>query len=149
MSSPTSTALTVTSRHIPSEIWTEIFAQLPREVLMHVALTHGLFHRITRPLLFRDFEFHPYTTIPGYYLTHCPPSRLSLPDVEPVDYLLQRLQFWFSADIAPFVRTCRVTSLVFTAGVRSTSSVITQSRSLNSSRVHFFIQNCLFHDILT
>ncbi|KAJ7145636.1 hypothetical protein C8R44DRAFT_723558 [Mycena epipterygia] len=65
MSFATSTALAVASRHIPSEIWTEIFAQLPRVVLMHTALAHGLFHRTTRPLLFCDFELHPYTIMAG------------------------------------------------------------------------------------
>ncbi|KAJ6630541.1 hypothetical protein B0H10DRAFT_2207627 [Mycena sp. CBHHK59/15] len=71
MSSATSsTTSTVAPHHVPNEIWAEIFAHLPRELLMHVDLTHWLFHRlirITHPLLLRDLEFHPYMDIAGYY----------------------------------------------------------------------------------
>lgn len=65
------------------------------------------FYRIDRPLLFRDFEFHPYLCLAGF--TRCPPAGLVIPEAEYIPPLLQRLQFWSGPDIRPLVRTCRVT----------------------------------------
>ncbi|KAF8215618.1 hypothetical protein K438DRAFT_1560595, partial [Mycena galopus ATCC 62051] len=94
--------------HIPEEIWAETFVHLPRTALPQVNLTHRTFHRITRPLLFRHFEFHPYMGIAGYQITACPPSGLLIPYAEHMPSLFDRLQFWSSPVIVPLVRTCRV-----------------------------------------
>ncbi|KAJ7935964.1 hypothetical protein B0H13DRAFT_1589952, partial [Mycena leptocephala] len=96
-------------QHIPDEIWAEIFAHLSRKSLAHADLTNWRFHRITRPLLFRELEFHPYTCIAGYPVTRCPSSALALPSrPEDIDLVLQRLQFWSTESISPCVRTCRL-----------------------------------------
>ncbi|KAJ7446115.1 hypothetical protein FB451DRAFT_791514 [Mycena latifolia] len=99
----------VASDHIPTELWARIFDYLPRDALMHVDLTHRLFAHIARPLLFRDFEFRPYSLIPGVNVVGAPPSAIALPAAEQVDLLLQRLEFWTSANIALCVRSCHVT----------------------------------------
>ncbi|KAJ7181430.1 hypothetical protein C8R43DRAFT_1229320 [Mycena crocata] len=83
--------------NIPDEIWEEIFCQLPRDVLMEVGLVNWRFHRLCRPLVFREFQL----------------ERPILPDAESStqqweDLFLLRLQFWTSAEIAPLVHTCRL-----------------------------------------
>ncbi|KAJ6457365.1 hypothetical protein C8R45DRAFT_1033500 [Mycena sanguinolenta] len=99
-----------TVSRVPEEIWSEIFLHLPRAALPQVNLTQRTFHHIVHPLLFRHLEFHPYNCLAGYSSVNCPPSGLGIPDEEHVIFLLQRLQFWSSSDIAPLVRTCRVSN---------------------------------------
>ncbi|KAK6991752.1 hypothetical protein R3P38DRAFT_3090748 [Favolaschia claudopus] len=93
---------------LPEETLAEIFAFLPRSVLPPVNLTAKSFHRIARPLLFRDLQIHPYVCIAGYSVLDCPPSGLAIPSEIHITYLLERLQYWASPDIAPLVRTCSV-----------------------------------------
>ncbi|KAK7013113.1 hypothetical protein R3P38DRAFT_1516869 [Favolaschia claudopus] len=93
---------------LPEETLAEIFAFLPRSVLPQVNLTAKSFHRISRPLLFRDLKIHPYVCIAGYSLLDCPPSGLAIPAEIHIAYLLERLQYWASPEIAPLVRTCSV-----------------------------------------
>ncbi|KAJ6630540.1 hypothetical protein B0H10DRAFT_833176 [Mycena sp. CBHHK59/15] len=89
---------------IPDEMWSEIFAHLPRDALVHVHLAQWRFHCISRPLLFSEFSFHPKNVkrLPGTT------SRVELSQEELVDLVLQRLEFWSSSGIALFIRTCRV-----------------------------------------
>ncbi|KAJ7156167.1 hypothetical protein C8R46DRAFT_1226402 [Mycena filopes] len=93
---------------IPPELWLEIFAHLPSEALPCVHLTNRLFARIVRPLLFQHLEFHPYICLPGYPMSSRSPSGLAIPGPEQLRLLLDRLQFWVAADIAPLVRSCSV-----------------------------------------
>ncbi|KAJ6587389.1 hypothetical protein B0H10DRAFT_2093738 [Mycena sp. CBHHK59/15] len=89
---------------IPDEMWSEIFSHLPRDALVHVHLAQRRFHYISRPLLFSEFRFHPKNV-------KCPPgttSHVEISQEELVDIVLQRLEFWSSSGIAPFIRTCRV-----------------------------------------
>ncbi|KAF7340957.1 hypothetical protein MSAN_02081000 [Mycena sanguinolenta] len=97
-----------TASQVPEEIWAQTFLYLPRAALLQVNLAQRMFHRIAHPLVFHDFDFHPYLTIAGYLITQCPPSGLMIPYEEHIPSLLARLQFWSSPDIAPLVRTCRV-----------------------------------------
>ncbi|KAJ7714511.1 hypothetical protein B0H16DRAFT_1618636 [Mycena metata] len=85
---------------VPNELWLEVFKTLPRENLKDVSLTFHLFCRITRPLLFTHFDFHPYCIGAN--------GALLLPQKEHVDMALERLNFWFSDEIAPSVRSCTV-----------------------------------------
>ncbi|KAJ7648456.1 hypothetical protein B0H17DRAFT_1215640 [Mycena rosella] len=96
------------SRRVPVETWTQIFEELPRDSLSQARLVDALFQRITRPLLFREFNFHPYARrrVERYAL---PTWDLCLPQPAHVELLLQRLQFWLSDEIAPFVRICSIT----------------------------------------
>ncbi|KAJ6514313.1 hypothetical protein C8R47DRAFT_1090915 [Mycena vitilis] len=96
------------SPHLPDEIWTEVLAHLPRDMLSNVNLTSLRLHCLTRPLLFRKFEFHPYTCLPGYRTTSGNPSSLALPGPEQINLVIQRLRFWSTDDIAPFVRSCLI-----------------------------------------
>ncbi|KAJ6542914.1 hypothetical protein B0H19DRAFT_1172412 [Mycena capillaripes] len=98
----------LSSTQLPDEIWAEILAHLPRSSFPHTNLTSWRFHRITRPLLFRDLGFHPYMGIAGYFITSCPPSGLALPGPEQIHLVMERLRFWSSPDIAPLVRSCRI-----------------------------------------
>ncbi|KAJ7480697.1 hypothetical protein FB451DRAFT_959543, partial [Mycena latifolia] len=38
----------------------EVFNHLPRANFKDISLTYRIFHRLSRPLLFADFDFHPY-----------------------------------------------------------------------------------------
>ncbi|KAJ7842818.1 hypothetical protein B0H14DRAFT_1022468 [Mycena olivaceomarginata] len=78
-------------KDVPDEIWTEIFNHLPRNALMQVHLTQRRLRAISRPLLFRQFHFHPQSH-----------NGTSL------DIASQRLQFWVSSEISPLVRRCCV-----------------------------------------
>ncbi|KAJ7477906.1 hypothetical protein B0H11DRAFT_1916765 [Mycena galericulata] len=85
---------------VPDEIWDEIFGYLPRNELMQVQLTQRRFSSISRPLLFREFDFHPYDVRD---------TDQSLPQDVLSDLISRRLKFWTSTEIAPLVRTCRAT----------------------------------------
>ncbi|KAJ7181429.1 hypothetical protein C8R43DRAFT_969147 [Mycena crocata] len=75
---------------IPDEIWEEIFCHLPHAVLKEVGCTHWRFHCLSRPFIFREFDFQE-----PLYGTN-------------LDHGLRRLQFWASPEIAPLIYTCRV-----------------------------------------
>ncbi|KAJ7289494.1 hypothetical protein C8J57DRAFT_1277848 [Mycena rebaudengoi] len=81
---------------VAPELWYEVFGSLSPNDLRHVNLTTSTFHHISRPLLFRHFDFHPYTS-------------LDLAGVPPVERALERLRFWSSPEIAPLVHSCDIT----------------------------------------
>ncbi|KAK7037872.1 hypothetical protein R3P38DRAFT_2903064 [Favolaschia claudopus] len=87
---------------VPNELWTEIFLHEPREVLMQLNLTQKRFNSLARPLLFRNFVFDPYNVSVG----PLPQDEETLQD--PDSFVLQRLKFWTSPEIASYVHLCAV-----------------------------------------
>jgi hypothetical protein len=100
---------------IPDEIWNEIFKYLPHDALIRLHIADSQLHRIARPLLFREFNFHPYGIMGQGNTMECHPSAFALPQEQHVVFLSQPLQYWSSKEIAPFVRACRITPWYFTA----------------------------------
>ncbi|KAJ6450082.1 hypothetical protein C8R45DRAFT_121569 [Mycena sanguinolenta] len=88
---------------IPVEVWLEVFSILQRSHLLVLHHVSHSFHRITRPLIFKHFHFHPYAGIDGhitgYYL---------LPDESEIRRTVRRLRFWASDEVAPLVKDCSV-----------------------------------------
>ncbi|KAJ6621809.1 hypothetical protein B0H10DRAFT_946818 [Mycena sp. CBHHK59/15] len=82
---------------VPEELWTEIVGYASRETLKQLHVTQRRFHRLSRPLLFRDFDFQPYA-IDHYGFGA---NDVILPAAAELDRALQRLKFWTSAEIAP------------------------------------------------
>ncbi|KAJ7434707.1 hypothetical protein FB451DRAFT_1418635 [Mycena latifolia] len=105
--SPSTTA--PACRRFPVETWTQIFEDLPRDAISQVHRVDWLFHRIARPLLFREFKFHPYGRWSFAWLDWDSPSALYLPHPVQIQLLLQRLEFWSSHEIAPLIRVCHMT----------------------------------------
>ncbi|KAJ6518285.1 hypothetical protein C8R47DRAFT_1312714 [Mycena vitilis] len=91
------------SSKVPDELWLETFTSMSHETLRSVSLTHHDFCRITRPLLFTHFDFHPYAAGTN--------SALLLPPAVEVAKALDCLEFWSSDEIAPLVRSCDVTPM--------------------------------------
>ncbi|KAJ7304778.1 Fungalysin metallopeptidase-domain-containing protein [Mycena albidolilacea] len=91
---------------VPEELLLEIVQHLPKEALQHVSLAHRTLWRISRPFLFADFVFHPY----GMDRVRWPWHPVCLYD-EAQDREIQRLDFWSSPEIAPFVWSCSVIPL--------------------------------------
>ncbi|KAJ7257162.1 hypothetical protein B0H12DRAFT_475238 [Mycena haematopus] len=93
---------------VPAEVWLEIFSTLKRRHLMSLHRVSRFFHRISRPLVFKHFAFHPYAIdddIPDTgQLTH----YLLIPDEVAIRRTIRRLRFWASADVAPLVKECTV-----------------------------------------
>ncbi|KAJ6559866.1 hypothetical protein B0H19DRAFT_1260550 [Mycena capillaripes] len=69
---------------LPNELWFEIFQNLPRDALCNVHAVSSLFHDISHPLFFRDFNLDP--------------------DQHDPDEFIRRLDMYSSAPIAHFVR---------------------------------------------
>ncbi|KAJ7505952.1 hypothetical protein B0H11DRAFT_1976796 [Mycena galericulata] len=87
------------SSRLPNEMLLKIVEHLPRDELQVLCLTSHTFKSFSRPHLFSDLVFHPYA-IGG--------DGLMLPSPAEVDAYLQRLNFWSSDEIAPFVRSCTI-----------------------------------------
>ncbi|KAJ7480675.1 hypothetical protein FB451DRAFT_1446646 [Mycena latifolia] len=87
---------------VPNELWLEIFDHLPLDTIECLSLTSRTFSPLTRPFLFAHFDFHPYASrmVNGVF---------ALPSAEEVEQSLERLAFWASPEIAPFVRSCDIT----------------------------------------
>ncbi|KAJ6555046.1 hypothetical protein DFH09DRAFT_1494165 [Mycena vulgaris] len=85
----------------PDELWVEVFNHLPKTSLKDVSSTYRTFSRILRPLVFSDFDFHPYAL--GAV------GRRLLPSAGEVERSFERLNFWCSLEIAPLVRSCKIT----------------------------------------
>ncbi|KAJ7691450.1 hypothetical protein B0H17DRAFT_1063188 [Mycena rosella] len=88
---------------VPNELWIEILGTLSPDTLKDISVTNRTFCRTIRRLLFAHFDFHPYGV--GPHSTPILPS-----DVE-VTRHLERLDFWTSDEIAPFVRSCTITPM--------------------------------------
>ncbi|KAJ7132650.1 hypothetical protein C8R46DRAFT_1140473 [Mycena filopes] len=91
----------MSAQKVPNELWLEVFANLSRDTLKDISLTYRAFCRISRPLIFTHFDFHPYCIASN--------DVLLLPEQEHVDAALERLNFWLSNEIAPYVRSCTIT----------------------------------------
>ncbi|KAJ7160444.1 hypothetical protein C8R46DRAFT_1108146 [Mycena filopes] len=91
--------------HLPNELCLEIWSYLPRgslkAALFPISLTCREFYLLARPLIFADFDCHPYIRSQSGYM-HPPPAAVAR-------RALRRLYFWSSDEIAPFVRTCSFT----------------------------------------
>ncbi|KAJ6546755.1 hypothetical protein DFH09DRAFT_1506527 [Mycena vulgaris] len=90
---------------VPDELWVEVFKYLPKTCLRDVSSTYRTFSRISRPLVFSDFDFHPYAVGAG--------DRRLLPSATEVKRSFERLNFWCSPEIAPLVRSCKITAWVW------------------------------------
>ncbi|KAJ7804286.1 hypothetical protein B0H14DRAFT_3486416 [Mycena olivaceomarginata] len=98
---------------VPEELWLEILAHLPWETLKYLSLTHRIFSRLSRHLIFADFHFYPYA-ISG--------RTVLLPPVMKIKRALERLDFWTSEDIAPLVRSCEIKPCADSAPRRHTDT---------------------------
>ncbi|KAF7352023.1 L-aminoadipate-semialdehyde dehydrogenase [Mycena venus] len=85
---------------IPNELWSKMFGCLTTDSLVQLSHTNRLFCGISRPHLFSEFSFHPYALVNG--AVKVPPSSI-------VQRAQERLAFWASPSIAPFVRSCKIT----------------------------------------
>ncbi|KAJ7701469.1 hypothetical protein B0H17DRAFT_886254, partial [Mycena rosella] len=65
------------------ELWLEILRRGPQYLLKDVSLTCRTFRTVSRPLLFTDFSFHPYSIGAG--------NTLLLPSPVEVERSLERL----------------------------------------------------------
>jgi hypothetical protein len=101
-----STVVDPARQRVPPEVWEEIFDDPARETILQCHLVDRLFHRITHPLLFRKSNCNPYANPSNPY--DCSPASLRLLESAQVERELQRVQFWASDNIAPFVRVCIV-----------------------------------------
>ncbi|KAJ7644739.1 hypothetical protein FB45DRAFT_299163 [Roridomyces roridus] len=96
------------SKRLPIELWHEILLLISRERrrdLEHVYATDRTLRAISRPLLFSHLVFHPYHRVATENQAHPEPA---LPSPEAVQFALDRLEFWSSDEIAPFVQECEV-----------------------------------------
>ncbi|KAJ7028101.1 hypothetical protein C8F04DRAFT_1120487 [Mycena alexandri] len=89
---------------LPEEILLQVLGQLPRETTLKVYQTDRRFRRILRPYIFAQFAFHPYATA----AKDGQETNALLPSPRKVEQLMERLEFWTSIEIAPFVRICDV-----------------------------------------
>ncbi|KAJ7135763.1 hypothetical protein C8R44DRAFT_976568 [Mycena epipterygia] len=87
-------------RRVPNELWLEVFHNLFKEHLKNVSLTCRTFHRVSHHLLLANFD---------WFLSS---------SSETLEASMERLGFWCSDEIAPLVRSCRITTL----GPRSSHS---------------------------
>ncbi|KAF7332688.1 CAP10 domain-containing protein [Mycena kentingensis (nom. inval.)] len=86
-------------RETSNELWGEIFALLDQDELLAVQATSRLFRQLARPLVFAMFDFKPY----GFQYDT---DDLYLFVNEYLDFEIQRLDHYSSADVAPLVREC-------------------------------------------
>ncbi|KAJ7681085.1 hypothetical protein DFH06DRAFT_1405992 [Mycena polygramma] len=87
---------------IPNELLLEILHHLPtydRETLLNFSLACRALRCVSRPRIFAHFYFPVYRD----------GAALLLPSPTGVDCCLERLNFWCSPEIAPFVRSCEIT----------------------------------------
>ncbi|KAJ7132972.1 hypothetical protein C8R46DRAFT_1235515 [Mycena filopes] len=103
---------------LATEIWGHVFGFLTsnedKETLKHLNLGNKLFHALSRPRLFSDFTFHPYST-EAYGMSA---EDLYLPLDPSPKHVSERLQFWASEEIAPLVRGCMIEPLAFAKAER-------------------------------
>ncbi|KAJ7644737.1 hypothetical protein FB45DRAFT_1053412 [Roridomyces roridus] len=94
---------------VPNELWLEIFGLIPQDSLKHIHATDRKFANVSRALLFSHLVFHPY------HLDQVE-RRLTLPSPDGVQLALDRLNFWSSDDISPYVRECTIAPRCWRAG---------------------------------
>ncbi|KAJ7736048.1 hypothetical protein DFH07DRAFT_109619 [Mycena maculata] len=94
---------------VPAELWFDTFLHLPRDTLISVHSVSRTFHRISRPLVFKDFPFHPYGAVYEAISGNPWDFPFLLPDESKTKRTYRRLRFWASESIAPLVQRCTVT----------------------------------------
>ncbi|KAF8151075.1 hypothetical protein K438DRAFT_1988344 [Mycena galopus ATCC 62051] len=77
----------------PNELWMEVFAHLPPDTHRSLSSTQRALCTLARPLGFTEFKLYPYP-----YELHPPQAQLA--------DALERLNFYTSPRIAPYVRAC-------------------------------------------
>ncbi|KAJ7185931.1 hypothetical protein C8R46DRAFT_1289352 [Mycena filopes] len=91
---------------VPGELWLEILGNLreyaDRKTLSNFSVASHTFRSAALPLLFHKFRFTPY------YIAS--KATLLLPSPTKIDQHLERLAFWTSPEIAPFVRYCDISA---------------------------------------
>ncbi|KAJ7142490.1 hypothetical protein C8R44DRAFT_760727 [Mycena epipterygia] len=90
---------------VPIELWFDTFRYLPRSSLIPLHAVSRTLHRVSRPLLFRTFAFHPYG---ADYDGAGGPFQFLLPGEVHIKRTCRRLRFWASDAIAPLVHQCTV-----------------------------------------
>ncbi|KAJ7362791.1 hypothetical protein DFH08DRAFT_799813 [Mycena albidolilacea] len=88
---------------VPNEVWLEIlenFHVYDKSTIQNFSLTCRTFRKISRPRIFSDLRFTPYCRGRG--------ATLLLPSPAGVDRRLEPLDFVFSPDVAPLVRSCNI-----------------------------------------
>ncbi|KAJ7748641.1 hypothetical protein B0H16DRAFT_1848728 [Mycena metata] len=96
----------------PNELWLKALGYAPNDTLTNIALASHRFCDLSRPHMFTTFAFHPYAM---------DRKGLLLPSSRLVEKAAERLKFWLSDAIAPFVRVCNVTPFAPKAAKYSTS----------------------------
>ncbi|KAJ6525227.1 hypothetical protein DFH09DRAFT_1371933 [Mycena vulgaris] len=103
------------SVHIPTELWDEVVGHfspgVDHDTLKHLTLTNRCLHHLSRPLLFTNFKFQPYTVVISIHGMYT--GDLLLPLAPELDRARQRLEFWASEAIARHVLHCDVQPLEF------------------------------------
>ncbi|KAF7290251.1 hypothetical protein MIND_01338800 [Mycena indigotica] len=94
------------SHATPPEVWTEVFSGLPAASLAAVVATSRGFATVGRPLRFARFLLTPYSLL-GYADN---PLRYEVETGDAFRCATERLDFWTSEDIAPLVRSCRIST---------------------------------------
>ncbi|KAJ6450070.1 hypothetical protein C8R45DRAFT_121462 [Mycena sanguinolenta] len=100
--------------HIPVEVWLQVFGILDRSDLISLHSVSRSFHRISRPLLFKHFCFHPYAAVPYSFTTH----EFLIPGEVEIKRTIRRLRFWASDNVAYLVKGCTVAPREITSGQR-------------------------------
>ncbi|KAJ6529629.1 hypothetical protein B0H19DRAFT_1082744 [Mycena capillaripes] len=88
---------------VPNELWGEILgnvSEYDRPTFQNFSLTCRAFLPVSRPFLFSAIRLTPYRIGND--------GDLLLPSPAEVDRRLKRLEFWFSSEIAPLVRSCLI-----------------------------------------
>ncbi|KAJ7185358.1 hypothetical protein C8R46DRAFT_1342644 [Mycena filopes] len=85
---------------IPNELWLKALGFAPTEALTRISTTSRRFCSLSRPHIFAEFRFHPYAI---------GDQGLLLPNPRRMKKASERLKFWLSDEIAPFVRVCSIT----------------------------------------
>ncbi|KAJ7185347.1 hypothetical protein C8R46DRAFT_1342635 [Mycena filopes] len=99
--SPSSTA-----DRIPNEIWLKALGFATTAALTNISTTSRRFCALSRPHIFAEFRFHPYAI---------GDKGLLLPNPSRMKKASDRLKFWLSDEIAPFVRVCTFTPFAKTS----------------------------------
>ncbi|KAF7320665.1 hypothetical protein HMN09_00151500 [Mycena chlorophos] len=127
--------------HISDEVWDEILRCVPDEERAAVSTVSRQLRRISLPQLVKRVVLRAYSSKDG---------QLLLPSTSIVEGMLERLAFYTSPKIAPYVRSCKITTYMQTHAPFAPSndphllqtaffqklSCFAGLRSLSMSRIH-------------
>ncbi|KAJ7185779.1 hypothetical protein C8R46DRAFT_386187 [Mycena filopes] len=92
---------------VPNELWLEVLKNLQenadRGTLSNFSVASRAFRSLAFPSLFSKFHF----STPYYIATK---GTLLLPSPTKIDQHMERLAFWTSPEVAPFVRQCHISA---------------------------------------